>query len=120
MKGTRAMATTTMKILRRKKKRGRDTSPGYDIIFMSNEAEVGVSEVMAASYDKLLVSRVEGRVSSRGGEGVMNRLQVYHTAPRDGGVDRDVYIPKLVLRARERGEIGPVDKKRGPKKLRAG
>ena len=50
----------------------------------------------------------------------MNRLQVYHTSPRDDGVDRDVCIPKLVLRARECDEIGPVDKKRGSNKLRSG
>ena len=33
---------------------------------------------------------------------------------------RDVCMPKLVLRSRERGEIGPVDKKRVPKKSRPG
>ena len=50
----------------------------------------------------------------------MTRLQVYHPYPRGEGVDRDVCIPKSVLRSRERGKIIPVDKKRGPKKLRAG
>ena len=50
----------------------------------------------------------------------MNHLQVYHPSPRDDGVDRDVFIPESVLRAREHGKIVPVDKKRGPKKLRAG
>ena len=35
-------------------------------------------------------------------------------------MDRDVCIPKSVLRARERGDIGTVDKKRGPNKSRAG
>ena len=49
----------------------------------------------------------------------MNRLQVYHPAPRDDGVDRDVCIPKSVLRARELGEIKSLEKRRGPKKLRA-
>ena len=33
---------------------------------------------------------------------------------------RDVCMPKLVLRSRERGEIGPVEKKRVPKKSRPG
>ena len=49
----------------------------------------------------------------------MNLLQVYHLAPRDDGVDRDVCIPKSLLRARELGEIRPLENKRGPKKLRA-
>ena len=83
-----------MKRARRKKRRGRETAPGYDIMFTSNDTEVGVSEAKAAGYDKLLVSRVEGRVSSRRVEGVMNCLQVYHPDPRDGGVDRYVCIPK--------------------------
>ena len=65
-----------------------------------HETDVGVSEVKAAGYDKLLVSRVEGRVLSCRVEGVMNCLQVYHTALRDDGVDRDVYIPESELRAR--------------------
>ena len=50
----------------------------------------------------------------------MNRLQVYHTALRDDSVDRDVCIPKSVLIARERGDIGPVDQNSGPNKLRTG
>ena len=69
-------------------------------MFTSNETKVGVSEVKAAGNDKLLASRVEGQVSSRRVEGVMNCLQVYHPAQRDDGVDRDVCIPKLILRAR--------------------
>ena len=89
-------------------------------MFTSNKTEVGVYEVKAAVYDKLLESRVEGRVPSHRVEGVMNRLQVYHPALRDDGVDRDVCIPELVLRAHKRGDIGPVDKKRGPNKSRAG
>ena len=88
-------------------------------MFTSNKTEVGVSEVKAAGYDGLLAYRVEGRVLSRRVEGVMNCLQVYHPVPRDDGVDRDVCIPKSVLRACERGKIGPVDKKRGHNKLRA-
>ena len=97
-----------------------ETATGCDLMFTSNEKEVGVSEVKSAGYDKLLASRVEGRVSSHMVEGVMNSLQVYHPSWRDDGVDRDVCIPESVLRARECGEIGPVDKKRGPKKSRAG
>ena len=89
-----------MKRERRKKRRGRETAPVCDIIFTSNKTEVGVSEVKAAGYDKLLASRVEGRVLSCKVEGVMNCLQVYHLAPRDDGVDRDVCIPKSELRAR--------------------
>ena len=49
----------------------------------------------------------------------MNCLQVYNPSPRDDGLDRPVCIPESVLRAREHDDIGPVDKKRGPKKLRA-
>ena len=120
MKGTRVTATMKMKRVNMNKRRRRETAPGYDIMFASTMMEVGVSEVKAAGYDKLLASRVEGRVLSRRVEGVMNLLQVYHTSPRDDGVDREVRIPKLVLRACERGKIGPVDKKICPKKSRTG
>ena len=58
MEGTRATATTTMKRVRSKKRRGRETATGCDIMFTSNETEVGVSEVKATGYDKLLASRV--------------------------------------------------------------
>ena len=50
----------------------------------------------------------------------MNSLRVYHLAQRYDGVDRDVCISKSVLKVCERGEIGPVESKRSPKKLRAG
>ena len=46
----------------------------------------------------------------------MNRLQVYHSSPREDSVDRNVCIPELVLRACERGNIIPVDKEIIPKK----
>ena len=72
MKGTRLTATTTMNRARRKKSRGRDTAPGCDIMFTSCETEVGVSEVKAVGYDKLLASRVEGRLLYRRVDGVMN------------------------------------------------
>ena len=104
----------------RKKRRGRETANGYNIMFAYNGMEVGVSEVKAAGYDKLLAYRVEGRLSSRRVEGVMNRLQVYHPAPRDDGMDRDICILESVLRARERGRIIPVNKKIGPNKSRSG
>ena len=74
MKGTRATETTTMKIVRRKKRRGGYTDPGCNIMFMSNKMEVGVFAAKAAGYDKLLLSRVEGRLSSRRVDEVMNRL----------------------------------------------
>ena len=57
MKGTRE--TATIKILRMKKRRVRETAPGCDIMFTSNETEVGLSQLKAAGYYKLLVSRVE-------------------------------------------------------------
>ena len=76
MKGTRATATTEMNRARRKNRRGRETAPGCDIMFTSKETEVGVSEVKAAVYDKILASRVEGRVLSHRIERIMNRLQV--------------------------------------------
>ena len=74
MKGTRETATTTMKVMWSKKRRGRETATGCDIMSASNEREVGVSGVKAAGYDKLMGSRVEGRVLSRRVEGVMNSL----------------------------------------------
>ena len=109
-----------MKIARSKKRRGRETAPLCNIMSTSNNTEVGLSEVKASGYDKLLASRVEGRVLSHRVEVIMNRLQVYHLAPSVDGVDRDVCITELVLIFRERGEIRPVDKKIGPKKYRAG
>ena len=60
MKGMRARETMKMKRARRKKRRVRETDTGCDIMFTSNEMEVGVSEVKNAGYDKLLASRVEG------------------------------------------------------------
>ena len=48
-----------MKRARRSKRRGRETAPGCDIMFTSNKKEVGVSEVKAVGYDKLLVNRIE-------------------------------------------------------------
>ena len=74
----------------------------------------------AAAYDKILASRAEGRVSYRRVEGVINSLQVYRPDPRDDGVNRYLCTPELVLRDCERGEIVPMDKKRGPKKPRSG
>ena len=71
-------------------------------------------------YDKLLASRVEVRVLSRRVQVVVNFLQVYHPAPRYDGVDIYVCITESVVRYCECGEIGTVDKKRGPKKSRAG
>ena len=112
---TGATATMIMKRTKRKKRRGRETSPGCDIIFTSNKTEVRVSEVKSVGYDKLLASRVEGRVLSHRVEGVMNCIQVYHLTKRDDGVDRDVCVPKSILRACERGKIGPMYKKRSPK-----
>ena len=53
-------------------------------------------------------------------ERVMNCLQVYHPDPMYDDVDIDVCIPESLSRSCEYGNIGPVDKKRGPKKLRAG
>ena len=100
MKGTRATTTTKMQRARSKKRRGRETAPRCDIMFTSKETEVGVSEVKSAGYDKLLVSRVEVRVLSCRLEGVTNYLQVYHPAPRDDSVDKDVCIPESELRAR--------------------
>ena len=49
-----------MKRVRKKERRGRETAPGCDIMFISNDTEVGVSELKAAGYDSQLASRVEG------------------------------------------------------------
>ena len=100
MKGTRATTTTTMDRTRRKKSMLRETAPGCDIMFTPNETEVGVSEVKAAGYYKLLTSRVERQVLYRRVEVVMNFSQVYHLDLRDDSVERDVCIPESALRAR--------------------
>ena len=59
MKWTKATETTKMKRERRKKRRGREMSPRCDIMFTFNETEMGVYEVKAVGYDKLLASRVK-------------------------------------------------------------
>ena len=64
MKGTRETTITTMKRVRRKKWKERETDPRLNIMFRFNETEVVLSKVKAAGYDKLLASKVEGRVSS--------------------------------------------------------
>ena len=75
MKRTRVTAkTTTMKREMRKKRRGRETAPECESMFTSNNTEVGVSELKAAGYDKLLASRVDQQVSSCRVEIVMNIL----------------------------------------------
>ena len=72
MKGTRL--TTTMKIVKRKKRRGRYTASICDIMFTSKKKDVGVSDLKDVVCDKLLVSRVEGQLSTCKVERVMNRL----------------------------------------------
>ncbi|EEC44403.1 predicted protein [Phaeodactylum tricornutum CCAP 1055/1] len=62
------------------------------LMTMSNLSEHGVSDVKAAACDKLLATRVDARVSGKKIEGVMNRLQVFNPAPRDG-VTRGAFIP---------------------------
>ena len=54
----RATTTMTMKRARRNKRRGRETATGCNITFTSNDTKVGVSEVKAVGYDKLLAYRV--------------------------------------------------------------
>ena len=66
------------------------------IMTMSNVSEEGVSAVKATACDKLLASRVDARVSGNKVDRVMNRLQVFHPAPRDN-VQRDTCIPPSVL-----------------------
>ena len=87
---------------------------------MSNLSEVGVSEVKAAACDRLLAARVESRVAGRKIEGVLNRLQVFEPAPRDGRA-RGACIPDSVRRAREEGTLGgPTDDERRPRRSRSG
>jgi nucleolar GTP-binding protein len=87
------------------------------LMTMSNITEHGVSEVKATACDKLLATRVDARVAGNKVEGVMNRLQVFHPAPRDN-VQRDAYIPTSVKEAIDEGKIGSLDHK--PKRSRIG
>jgi nucleolar GTP-binding protein len=87
------------------------------LMTMSNITEHGISEVKATACDKLLATRVDARVSGNKVEGVMNRLQVFHPAPRDN-VQRDAYIPPSVKQAITEGTIGSIDHK--PKRSRIG
>eukprot|EP00568_Trieres_chinensis_P005751 CAMPEP_0183292266 /NCGR_PEP_ID=MMETSP0160_2-20130417/1379_1 /TAXON_ID=2839 ORGANISM="Odontella Sinensis, Strain Grunow 1884" /NCGR_SAMPLE_ID=MMETSP0160_2 /ASSEMBLY_ACC=CAM_ASM_000250 /LENGTH=737 /DNA_ID=CAMNT_0025453191 /DNA_START=387 /DNA_END=2600 /DNA_ORIENTATION=+ len=94
-------------------------TPGCTLMTMSNVSEIGVSEVKGAACDRLLAARVEGRVTGKGVESVLNRLQVFHPAARDDVV-RDVCIPDSVVKAREEGTLGPRNEKRDPKRSRVG
>eukprot|EP00980_Cylindrotheca_fusiformis_P022295 scaffold9176_cov129-Cylindrotheca_fusiformis.AAC.19 len=87
------------------------------LMTMSNISEHGISEVKAAACEKLLATRVDARVSGNKVEGVMNRLQVFHPAPRDS-VKRDACIPESVKEAIAEGKIGSADHK--PKRSRIG
>jgi len=78
---------------------------GTSLMFMSNVSEQGVSDVKNAACDKLLAARVESRVSGNKHESVMNRLQVFTPAPRDG-ITREACIPESVRRAQEAGTYG--------------
>ena len=87
------------------------------LMYMSNLSEQGVSEVKSAACDKLLAARVDSRVSGKKIESVMNRLQVFHPAPRDN-VTREAYIPESVVQAQQEGRLGSVDHK--PKRSTTG
>ena len=87
------------------------------LMTMSNKSEHGVSEVKSQACEKLLASRVDARVSGKKIEGVMNRLQVFHPAPRDN-IERAAHIPETVKDAIAEGTIGSVDHK--PKRSRSG
>jgi nucleolar GTP-binding protein len=76
------------------------------LMTMSNISEHGVSDVKATACDKLLASRVDARIAGKKIDGVMNRLQVFVPQPRDH-VQREVFIPDSVRRAREDGETAP-------------
>lgn len=86
-----------------------EESNNTTLMTMSNVSEQGVSEVKAAACDRLLAARVDSRVSGKKIEGVMNRLQVFHPARRDGA-RRDVCIPESVLRERELTDTGGKNK----------
>jgi len=86
---------------------------------MSNLSEHGVSEVKALACDLLLASRVDSRVSGNKVDGVMNRLQVFHPAPRDN-LERDTCIPETVKQAVENGTFGNTDDDHKPKRSTTG
>lgn len=87
------------------------------LMTMSNISEHGVSEVKNAACEKLLASRVDARVAGKKVESVMNRLQVFHPAPRDN-VERGPSLPDSVKEAIAEGKIGSADHK--PKRSRTG
>jgi len=87
------------------------------LMTMSNKSEHGVSEVKSQACEKLLASRVDARISGSKIEGVMNRLQVFHPAPRDN-IERGAHIPESVKDSIAEGSIGTSDHK--PKRSRIG
>lgn len=89
------------------------------LMTMSNLSEHGVSDVKARACDLLLASRVDSRVSGNKVDSVMNRLQVFHPAPRDN-LDRDTCIPESVKKAVEDGTFGNTDENHLPKRSRIG
>ena len=89
------------------------------LMTMSNLSEVGVSEVKALACDKLLASRVDSRVSSNKVDSVMNRLQVFHPAPRDN-LDREPCIPESVQKAVDEGTLSHRDEEHKPQRSLTG
>ncbi|GMH86156.1 hypothetical protein TrVE_jg12330 [Triparma verrucosa] len=77
---------------------------------MSNVTEQGVMDVKTAACDKLLQARVEKRVVGKKVDEVLNRLQVFHPAPRDDE-ERTAFIPESVAQARKEGRVGSADHK---------
>jgi len=87
------------------------------LMTMSNLTEHGVSDVKNAACDKLLATRVDSRISNNKVESVINRIQVFTPAPRDGR-EREPFIPDSVQKARDEGVTGPEDHK--PKRSTTG
>mmetsp|Transcript_11012 Transcript_11012/g.25566 ORF Transcript_11012/g.25566 Transcript_11012/m.25566 type:complete len:398 (+) Transcript_11012:1-1194(+) len=82
------------------------------LMTMSNISEEGVSAVKTAACDKLLSARVDARVAGQKVEHIMNRLQVFHPAPRDA-IERKACVPESVLKKQqEEGERTGHDVKR--------
>jgi len=83
-----------------------DSTPNCTLMTMSNVSEQGVSDVKTTACDRLLASRVSGRVASGKVDNVLNRLQVFHPSARDG-TERAAFIPDSVAAAKAAGTLGP-------------
>lgn len=77
---------------------------GAELLTMSGLSEENVSTVKQLACEKLLINRVEKKLSGKKVNDVLNRLHVSKPEGRDGK-SREIDIPESVLALREKGAL---------------